>query len=252
MDAARSRHAAGSATWRVRALTAAAWLAGAHYAFDEGRVLCDQALDLAREHGDDLGVAMASFVLGIATYHEGDLGGRGDYWTRRSSHFALWMRSGRAAWALCYLASLDSRNAIDEGGDPRELAHAIFSTRRRSPIPGGRADQGNRPRLARYRLRRLQAAGDARALATTREVLALDGEHGWAVCHYLEDIADIAGRIGRPETAGRLYGAAEAQRERIGRPIEPVYQEEFEQDVAVARRALGEAAFAAAWAEGRC
>jgi DNA-binding NarL/FixJ family response regulator len=67
----------------------------------------------------------------------------------------------------------------------------------------------------------------------------------------LEDIADISGRIGRPKTAGRLYGAAEAQRERIGRPIEPVYREEFDQDVAVARRALGEAAFAAAWAAGR-
>lgn len=76
------------------------------------------------------------------------------------------------------------------------------------------------------------------------EALALDWDHGWPVYHSLEDLADIAGRIGQPETAAYLNGVANAQRARVGRPVEPVYRAEFERDAAVAgrgclRRGLG-------------
>jgi DNA-binding NarL/FixJ family response regulator len=50
--------------------------------------------------------------------------------------------------------------------------------------------------------------------------------------------------------AARLYGAADAQRESFGLPIEPQYQAEYERDVAVARSALGDAAFVAARSAG--
>lgn len=49
----------------------------------------------------------------------------------------------------------------------------------------------------------------------------------------------------------RLHGAADGLRERAERPVEPVFRAEFERDAAISRRALGEAAFAAAWVEGR-
>ena len=65
------------------------------------------------------------------------------------------------------------------------------------------------------------------------------------------DIADIAGRVGRAEAAARLYGAADAQRERLGRPVEALVGAEYERDMAVARQALEEGAFAAAFAAGR-
>lgn len=86
--------------------------------------------------------------------------------------------------------------------------------------------------------------GRSRAAAMCEEALALDWDHGWPVYHYLEDLADIAGRIGQPETAAYLNGVANAQRARVGRPVEPVYRAEFERDAAVAgrgclRRGLG-------------
>jgi hypothetical protein len=51
--------------------------------------------------------------------------------------------------------------------------------------------------------------------------------------------------------AARLFGAAEALRAAIGSPIPPIERAEYERAVAASRTALGEAAFAAAWAEGR-
>jgi DNA-binding CsgD family transcriptional regulator len=82
-------------------------------------------------------------------------------------------------------------------------------------------------------------------------LLALEWGQRWPVYAYLEDIADIAGRVGRAEVAARLYGAADTQRERAGRPVEPLFRAEYARDVAIARRALGEAVFAAAYAAGR-
>jgi DNA-binding CsgD family transcriptional regulator len=68
---------------------------------------------------------------------------------------------------------------------------------------------------------------------------------------YLDRFADIAGAIGRAETAARLYGAADAQRERAAQPIEPAFRAEHEARIDVARRVLGDEAFAAAYAAGR-
>ena len=48
-----------------------------------------------------------------------------------------------------------------------------------------------------------------------------------------------------------LWGAAEALREEIGSPLEQEEQARYDQDVAAARQALGDDAFAMDWAEGR-
>jgi hypothetical protein len=51
--------------------------------------------------------------------------------------------------------------------------------------------------------------------------------------------------------AARLLGAAAALRDTTGPPVPPIDQAEREQHVSALRAALGEPAFAAAWAEGR-
>ena len=56
---------------------------------------------------------------------------------------------------------------------------------------------------------------------------------------------------GQPETAVRLWGAAEALRERIGAPPNDIERARYEPLVATAREALGEEAFANVWTEGR-
>jgi hypothetical protein len=55
----------------------------------------------------------------------------------------------------------------------------------------------------------------------------------------------------RKQRAARLFGAAAALREAIGAPLPPVEHAAYDRSVAALRAALPEAAFAAAWAEGR-
>ena len=55
---------------------------------------------------------------------------------------------------------------------------------------------------------------------------------------------------GRPERAARLLGASAALREEIGAPLSPITQADHDHAVNASREALGEDAFAAAWAEG--
>jgi hypothetical protein len=55
----------------------------------------------------------------------------------------------------------------------------------------------------------------------------------------------------QPERAARVGGAAEALREVLGIPLRPELQAAHPAAVQAMRAVLGEAAFAAAWAEGR-
>jgi predicted ATPase/DNA-binding SARP family transcriptional activator len=97
--------------------------------------------------------------------------------------------------------------------------------------------QGNFPRAA--------------ALATQglAHFRALGDDQGAAGC--LEITAIAAGVQGRLERAARLFGAAAAIREAVGSAMLNAWQGEYERNVAAVRAALGEEAFAAAWALGR-
>ncbi len=67
------------------------------------------------------------------------------------------------------------------------------------------------------------------------------------IAYNLQGMAGVAALHAQPERVARLWGAAEALREVIGAPR----QSEDEQAVARARAQLDEAAWQAAWAEGR-
>jgi non-specific serine/threonine protein kinase len=242
----------GSPAARGRALTTAAWLAHVHDDFAEGRSFAGEALALARETGDDLGAASASYVLGVAAFHEGHLDAARGHLEDALAGFRRFDSPGRTAWTRSYLGSLDSRTAIDEGGDPAALARAVSLYEEALALF---REVGNAHGMARALHGLAYVAWKQRdlprALSLSREVLRLDWEQRWPIYYHLEDIADIAGRAGEPEVAARLYGAADSLRARAGRTVEPVFREEFECDVAVARRALGDEAFAQAWAAGQ-
>jgi DNA-binding NarL/FixJ family response regulator len=57
--------------------------------------------------------------------------------------------------------------------------------------------------------------------------------------------------LGDPVTATRLFGAAEALRERHGIDVPPAERPRLERAIAAARARLAEAAFTTAWAAGR-
>ena len=94
----------------------------------------------------------------------------------------------------------------------------------------------------------------ARAMAFYREALELGENHPGArvVTEVIEAVAIAAAAVGEAERAARLLGAAEAQRDRLGlRYRVREDQTALEHAVAATRGALGERAFAIAWAAGR-
>jgi tetratricopeptide (TPR) repeat protein len=75
--------------------------------------------------------------------------------------------------------------------------------------------------------------------------------HSLSTAGSLELLAAIAAAQGQARRGARLLAAAEGLREALGTPLPPVERPDVERCVAAARAALGEAEFAAAWAEGR-
>jgi predicted ATPase/class 3 adenylate cyclase len=93
----------------------------------------------------------------------------------------------------------------------------------------------------------------AQAEALLREALTLLWKLGdlRACAGGLEELASTAGVAGQGERAARLLGSAAALRETLDAPPPAPWQAEVEQAVAAARTALGEEAWAAAFAAGR-
>ena len=106
--------------------------------------------------------------------------------------------------------------------------------------------------LGLARLSALQ--GDAPAARSIyQETLTLLFEYNVykeSVAASLEGLATLEAGQGALRQAVRLWGAAHALREVIGAPMHLVNCASYEQAVALARTALGELAFAAAWVEG--
>lgn len=68
---------------------------------------------------------------------------------------------------------------------------------------------------------------------------------------FLDALAGLAAAQGQAGRAARLYGAAAALHDALGWPLPPEERADHDRTVAAARAALGDEAFAAAWAEGR-
>jgi predicted ATPase/DNA-binding XRE family transcriptional regulator len=99
-----------------------------------------------------------------------------------------------------------------------------------------------------------RALGDyERAKQLYRESLsvrrAFVDKFGFALC--FEGLAVVAAAEGQPSRAARLFGAAQRLHEASGTPVYFVNRTAYDRTVADARAALGEEAFATAWAEGR-
>jgi hypothetical protein len=72
-----------------------------------------------------------------------------------------------------------------------------------------------------------------------------------AISDCLDGLAAVAGTQGQPERAARLFGAAEALRQRVNVALQPAYHAAYKRDVAAAGAQLNDATFAAAWAAGQ-
>jgi len=91
----------------------------------------------------------------------------------------------------------------------------------------------------------------ARSLYTQSLTILIELCNSWGMFYSLEAFGYLAVAEGQFERAARLFGATERLAEEIGTSIVPTERTEHERDVAAARAALGESAFATAWAVGR-
>jgi predicted ATPase/DNA-binding SARP family transcriptional activator len=253
LERALVRDCAAPAPLRARAFLRAADLAqsrgrpeSAMSYLQSARQGYEEILTLARKEGDRSGAAGAILAIATAMYAMGDLG---------------------AAWSC----GMEARQHMAELGDRIGLAHSV---RVLSDVALARGEFRVARSLLEERLVLSRELGDsgllihvlgrmghlmrdegdyARAHSLYQESLVLRRELGdrIALAQSLEDLAALAGRERQAERSIRLLGAAEAFCETLGARPPVAVPEEYERTVAEGRAALGEAAFAAAWAEGR-
>lgn len=212
--------------------------------YARARALYEESVALCRELGDRLGLANALHNLGVVAAQEGDFA------TART----------RYEESLDLFRRMDHQNAV---------ARNLNSLAR---IAQAQGDLAGASRFAGQALPTHQALGDFLSQSISLDVLArvasAQGERPLALARYRESltlqqqIGDQPGLIGtlegvaslertaEPTRAVRLWGAAQQARAALGFARPPKDVAAHEREVAEAREELGEAAFAAAWAEG--
>jgi hypothetical protein len=107
--------------------------------------------------------------------------------------------------------------------------------------------------LADLGLVALSQRDDEAGRALLKESLTIHRELGnrRGIIRSLEEMAEVAATRGEPERAACLFGVTEGLRESLGARLPPTERAKQDRCVAAVRGALGEEAFAAAWAEGR-
>jgi predicted ATPase len=234
--------------WRVKALHAAAGLAGARADSVRGRVLAEEELALARKLGDRTATAWALFDRGHI-----DL--------------AADEQARTQAEALLEESRILFREVGDRGGAAAALNFLGLAARIRGDYERASAryaeslellrDIGDQV-LANIVQQNLgtvfRAQGDqARALALCQDSLTVARElRDFQTATYgLYALAVLAADSGDSAGAARLLGAADGLASDIGLVMVPGEREEMERDLAVAREMLGEARFGEAREAGR-
>ena len=220
-------------------------------AFDRGEhpqstTLEHESLSLWWELGDRWGVALALNNPGITMRAQGDLAEAASLHEESLDLFRALEDAGGIALVLSNLGGVaegrgeyakaasfywENLDLYQEVGEKRGIA---LLTGRLGGISRVRADY-------------------ARAAALYDESLRLHRRlgNGLGISQDFEGLAAIHVAWGSPESAVRLWAAAGALREEIGAPLKDPERARYEPLVAKARDALGEEAFAKAWADGR-
>ena len=214
--------------------------------YPRSAALFEESLSLRRKLGDRWGIALALNNLGVVARARGDLAEAASLGEEGLGMFrALGDRAG-VAMVLSNLGKV-----AEEGDAPAEAAEFYGESLALYRELGEKKSIA----LLGCRLGGISSIrGDhARAEALYDESLRLHGELGdrLGICQDLEGVAAMRAARGRPDSAARLWAAAEALRERIGAPPKRPERARYEPLVAKAREALGEEDFAKAWAEGR-
>ena len=211
-----------------------------------------EGLALAREAGNAHHTTHALLGLGALAIQQGDHD-RGEELLEESLAAAQGVTDQRLAGLLAGQVLVNLSAPPRARWDHALAAERLEAALRRLREAGGSISSeilalGDLGDLARDR------GEHARALGLYHEALRLvRGNPGTrVVTDVIEAVGVVATAVGQAERGARLLGAAGARRERMGLRYRVVENEvALERAVAAARAALGEVAFATAWAAGR-
>jgi DNA-binding CsgD family transcriptional regulator/tetratricopeptide (TPR) repeat protein len=200
---------------------------------------------LADEQSDGWAKAWALSVLGRAHYAVGDLVPAREL-AERSLALA---EAGGHSWVSGWAYGLICRLETLAGNFPAARAAIAHSLRIREAIGD---DEG---RAISYGVLGYVALdegnwAEARALALDTLRLLIPWRHPWVVAFTLELLATAEGGLGRAERFVRLVAAAERRREAIHPYVITDLRAVRERVMESTRRAMGPAAYEAAWAAG--
>jgi non-specific serine/threonine protein kinase len=235
------------ATLRTQALSGVGWVAYMAGDYEPAHAYWEEGLAIAREAGDEQETMHALFNLGLASLEvRGDHAAARSYWETCLASYRASDDKYHIAATLHMLGNL----AVALGHDEEAVAHFLESQalNREMGNTWGVAvtlinlgyialhqnDWGHAVRLAQEGLTLLRGLGDT-----------------WGIPDCLGVLAGAAGAMQHPARAARLFGAIEALLNVTGGQLEPSVRAECDRYLVVARAQLDEAAFAAAWAEGR-
>jgi tetratricopeptide (TPR) repeat protein len=223
----------------------AGWFCAFHCDFELAGLLGEEALRYARESHDRWTIANSLFSVAMVAVNRGEFEkalasaeegmalsqAEGDRLLIGRHLVVLgldaWIRGDYAAARPFFRETLEiSRELADEWSIGMTLANLGFITRNVGDCAGARAIH-------------LEGLPLGQRLSDRRGI-------GW----HLVGLAGVEGEQGRAERAARLLGAATALLEAVGSPLPPFLQREHDRTLEQAA-ALGEGAFAAAWAAGR-
>jgi tetratricopeptide (TPR) repeat protein len=212
----------------------------------EARRHLDEALSIAREIGEGVRIANALMLLGRVAHGQGDM-------AAARAHFEESLALARSLGDKHRLAStLNALGELHRAQGDLDLAEPIYEE-----ALALRREQGDASNIAVNLLNLVMVSigrgSAARAHAMLLEALTIaqataSKRMGQGV---LEVSAALGAFHGETQRAATMYGAAEAQREQMGLAREPVDEASLAPLIRDARRALGDAAFAAAERAGR-
>jgi tetratricopeptide (TPR) repeat protein len=206
--------------------------------------MLEECLAFYRESEDEWEIARSLHNLGNIAYERGDL----DLATGlQAEALALW-EGMEDTHGVAYV--LDSQGKVARARGELELATALLE--KALVLWRELGDKRNTAASLLSMGRIVRQDNRGRAAMLLKEALALsrEAEDPRIVASLLEGVAGTA-LVSQPERAAQLLGAAAALRETLGLPVPASEREDHDRAVAATRTALGETAFAAAWATGR-
>jgi predicted ATPase/DNA-binding SARP family transcriptional activator len=206
----------------------------------------DESLSIMREQGNQRGIAEVLMGLGMVASHHGDFEAARTLHEESLAIVRALDNKPSIAESLYLLGSLArSRGDLDQASALWEESRAMdqaagvragYVLIALAHLARERGEYGEAARLLGIRLRETHEIGE--------EIILGD---------LMRQIAEMALAMGQPERAARLGGASATQKEALARRtgIPPVRAKMFDDFADAVRVALGEGAFAAAWAEGQ-